>query len=261
MKIIYSFFANIYYSLIILRNYLFSKFIVKKISDFRSIPIVINNRNRYTFLKQLVDYLIEKQFTNIIIIDNKSSYPELLKYYDELKLMGINIIYLDENLGFKALEMIPIYKKIRKGYYIYTDPDVLPVSECPDDFVEYFFNLLQRYPKVQKVGFSLKIDDLPDHFDRKNEVADWESALYKLRLEEGVYEAPIDTTFALHRPLSKISTQGRYKHIRTTYPYQARHLPWYNNTMDLSDEEKYYITHVEIGTQWSKGLEVENDTF
>jgi len=75
------------------------------------------------------------------------------------------------------------------------------------------------------------------------------------------YEAPTDTTFALHRPLSKISTEGRYKHIRTTYSYQARRLPWYNNTMDLSDEGKYYITPVEIGTQWSKGLEVENDTF
>jgi len=29
----------------------------------------------------------------------------------------------------------------------------------------------------------------------------------------------------------------------------------------LSNEGKNYITHVEIGTQWSKGLEVENDTF
>lgn len=261
MKIIYHLLANLYYSFITARNSLYSRCFVNKPVDFKSIPIVINNRNRYTFLKELVDFLIKSHYTNIYIIDNNSSYPQLLDYYEELKEMGIKIFALDKNLGFKALEMIPIYKKIKKGYYIYTDPDVLPVDECPDDFVEYFYNLLQKYSTVQKVGFSLKIDDLPNHFDKKQDVINWEKQLYKVKLEDGVYEAPVDTTFALHRPLSRISTQGRFKHIRTTFPYEARHLPWYNNSMNLSEEEKYYIDHVEIGTQWSKGIEVENISF
>lgn len=261
MKIIYNLLANLYYSFIIARNSLYSRFFVKKPVDFKSIPIIINNRNRYTFLKELVDFLIKSHYTNIIIIDNKSSYPELLTYYAELKLKDVTIISLDRNLGFKALEMIPIYKKIRKGYYIYTDPDILPIENCPDNFVEHFYNLLQKYPRVQKVGFSLKIDDLPNHFDKKQDVIKWEKQLYKEKLEDGVFEAPIDTTFALHRPLSKISTQGRFKHIRTAFPYEARHLPWYNNSRNLSEEEKYYIDHVEIGTQWSKGIAVKNMSF
>lgn len=260
MNYLYDFIAEIYYSMVVLKNAIYSKLMVKKI-DIKAIPIVINNRNRFTFLKQLVNYLMEKGYTNIYIIDNNSSYPQLLEYYDELKEKGIKIFALDKNLGFKAFEMIPIYKQMKNGYYIYTDPDVLPVDECPDDFVLHFYNLLQKYPKIQKVGFSLKLDDLPDHFDKKRDVIDWETKLYQKKLEEGVYEAPIDTTFALHRPLSRISTQGRYKHIRTTFPYEARHLPWYNNSMNLSDEEKYYIDHVEIGTQWSKGIEVEKKSF
>ncbi|MCE1156218.1 MAG: hypothetical protein LWW91_08880, partial [Bacteroidales bacterium] len=88
----------------------------------------------------------------------------------------------------------------------------------------------------------------------------FESGYFSKPLGDGLYEAPIDTTFALHRPYALISTVGGYKMIRTGAPYEARHLPWYNNRMQLTAEEQYYIDHVEIGTQWSKGLGLKRES-
>ena len=31
--------------------------------------------------------------------------------------------------------------------------------------------------------------------------------------------------------------------LRTKIPYEARHMPWYNDTNKLNDEEMYYISH------------------
>ena len=122
-------------------------------------------------------------------------------------------------------------------------------------------NTLKKYPKVQKVGFSLKIDDLPDKYEYKKQVIAWEKKFYDNQIDNKLYLARIDTTFALHRPYASISTKGRYKMIRTSYPYTARHLPWYNDSANLSEEETFYINHVEIGTHWSKGLELKNESF
>lgn len=261
MKSFYDFIANLFYSIVIYRNQLYSFFIIKEVIDYREIPIVINNRNRFTFFKSLVEYLIERNYKNIYVLDNNSTYPPLLDYYSELIEKGVNIIYLNKNLGFKALEKINLYKQLKKNYFVYTDPDVLPINSCPDDFLFYFLKLMKKYPRVQKVGFGLKIDDLPDCFNLKEDVINWENKINGKELEKDVFESQIDTTFALHRPLSCISTQGRFIHIRTKYPYEARHLPWYNDSSNLSEEELYYINSVEIGTHWSTGAGYKNKSF
>jgi hypothetical protein len=110
------------------------------------------------------------------------------------------------------------------------------------------------------VGFSLKTDDLPDCFEEKSQVIAWESQFQTTKSSLG-YEAPIDTTFALHRPCAQIGNRYNLRMIRTAHPYQARHLPWYNNSHKLSEEEKYYIRSVEIGTHWSKGLALKEPSF
>jgi hypothetical protein len=65
----YNTIANLYYNLIIFRNVLYSKYFVKKI-EYTEIPIVINNRNRITFLKKLIDSLKSRGYNNIFILDN-----------------------------------------------------------------------------------------------------------------------------------------------------------------------------------------------
>ncbi len=238
------------------RNYLLGRF--SKEIYYRDIPIVINNRDRLTTLKLLINYLRDRGYNNIIILDNASTYPPLLEWYN---LTSMNIIFLDKNLGHDALEKIKLYSTIRKNYFVYTDSDVLPVEECPDDFMLVFLDALKKYPILQKVGFSLKIDDIPNEHSNKKDIIEWETQYYNKRIDSLLFDSKIDTTFALHRPYATISTKSnRIKMARTDTPYVARHLPWYTDSSDVGAEEKYYIQHVELGTTWSKGLAIKDST-
>lgn len=237
-----------YNRFIALRNYVLGVFIKKP--QYQEIPIIINNRNRFTFLKEQIDWFQARGYKNIIILDNASTYPLLLEYYASL---DCEIVFLGENLGYKALEQTDLYKKIRKNYFVYTDPDVVPTDDCPDNFMETFLSLLHKYPFVQKVGFSLRIDDLPDGYEKKDEVIAWEQKHWKQKIDDISYLASIDTTFALHRPYARISKPADFKMIRTAFPYTARHLPWYFSVTNLSEEEQYYKDHATIGGHWTNG--------
>ena len=75
----------------------------------------------------------------IIILDNNSDYKPLLEYYQKTKY---KVIYLRKNIGHKALWQSKLYNKYKWNYFIYTDPDVLPIQECPLDFVFHFKKIL-----------------------------------------------------------------------------------------------------------------------
>lgn len=218
--------------------------------DLKKTPIIINNYNRLTSLKKLIEDLETRGYNNIFIIDNNSDYQPLIDFYKNSKY---KVYRLNKNIGFKALWKSNLWYKFIFNNYCYTDSDLSLCKECPDDFLEKFSQLLKKYPKVHKVGFSLKIDDLPDFYDRKKEVINWESKYYETEKESNIYIAPIDTTFALYRPFSGLGYRdGRDEILRTGYPLQCHHLPWYNDSENLNDEEKYYINSVTKPTSWSK---------
>ena len=207
--------------------------------NFKQIPIFLISYNRLSYIKRIVSYLEKKGYTNIHIIDNRSSYPPLLQYFET---SPHTIHYMDKNYGHNVLFEAPEFKEIIDNeYFVLSDPDVLPIEECPDDFVEFFYKILQTYKKVSKVGFSLKIDDLPDTYNLKDTVIKWEQNFYKKPIKGSnpkLYKALIDTTFALYRPLKYVKTQKN--NIRVGYPYEARHLPWYQDSSKLDEETIYY---------------------
>lgn len=221
---------------------------VPKPTDLKNIPIIINNFNRLTFLKMLIEALEKRGYNNIFIIDNASTYPPLLNYYATIPY---KIFYLKDNVGYLALWQTGIYKQFKNQYFVYTDSDVVPIDDCPDDFLTYFFSLMQRYPRASKVGFALKIDDIPITCKNRAQIYQWETKFWQYPLGKDIYRAAIDTTFALYRPNVK---GGAYFHdfmIRTAGLYLAKHMPWYNDDENLSEEEKYYITHTKTSTHWT----------
>ena len=74
------------------------------------------------------------------------------------------------------------------------------VGRRSTDALAFFRRLLDRYSDHAKVGFGLKIADLPKHYRFSRDVRNWEGQFWAREVEPGVYDAPIDTTFALHRP-------------------------------------------------------------
>jgi hypothetical protein len=216
---------------------------VFKEEDLSGIPIIINNRNRLTYLKQLVDWLQNAGYTNIYILDNNSNYGPLLEYYQSTQ---VNVIRLESNYGHLSLWKSGIYKKFYSSYYVYTDPDVLPIETCPPNFMQHFLQLLKKYPGIEKVGFGLKIDDLPSHYQKKEKVIEWESKFWLNEVEKEVYNAPIDTTFALYKPFTRGDVWVQNA-LRTGGNYVCRHLPWYEDSANLPHESIFYQNNMKQG--------------
>ena len=49
--------------------------------NFFEVPIIINNRDRLTTLRNMINSLQNMGYKNLYIIDNESTYPPLLSYY------------------------------------------------------------------------------------------------------------------------------------------------------------------------------------
>lgn len=221
-----------------------------QITNYKQIPIIINNFNRLDSMIQLIESLEKRGYTNLYIIDNLSSYPPLLQYYETCKH---HVFRLDRNIGMNALWGSGIYKKFKNDFFVYTDSDLVPIEECPDDFLLFFKQTLKKHKLAQKVGFSLKIDDLPDCYDMKDHVISLEKPFFEHQRDEFLYWAPIATTFALYRPGAKrIHANYNIEMYRTAYPYMARHLPWYIDTKNPDEENSYYLNQKLIATYYSK---------
>ncbi len=220
----------------------------------KKIPIIINNRNRYTYLLQVISWLEKNGYANIYIIDNASTYPPLLDYYSATKY---KVFRLKENIGHLALWQTGIIKQFVNNYYIYTDPDILPIEECPGNVMEVFMQILKKHEEIEKVGFGLKIDDLPDYYAHKKKVLDWEVQFWEKPIEKDLYDAHIDTTFALYRPFT--DKGPAIKSYRTGGEYMARHLPWYEDSKNPTEENIYYKNHIKKGASHWINAESEPD--
>lgn len=239
---------KIYITIVMIFNHIRFLIFGKKICNIKDIPIIINNYNRLEYLLKLIHSLESRGYYNIYIIDNNSTYKPLLEYY---KKTPYKVFMLNKNIGYKALWSTPIFNKFKNSYYVYTDSDLEICEDCPDNFMEYFYKILLKYPFSHKVGFGLKIDDLPDSFKLKNKVIDWEKRFWINEKEKGVYIAEIDTTFALYRPYCYGGATRNKETYRIGHPYLMRHLPWYVDSFNLSEEDIYYINSISQSTHWT----------
>jgi hypothetical protein len=65
----------------------------------------------------------------------------------------------------------------------------------------------------------------------------------------GVYEATVDTTLALYRPLAgqpEFTPVG----MRTGHPYVADHVAWYEDLLNLEPELAHYHDRAESGVSY-----------
>lgn len=187
--------------------------------------------NRLTLIKNTALWCSDHGLEPIII-DNHSDYPPLLEYY---KNCPYQVERMPRNFGHKViwdallLDVLGITSQ-----YIVTDPD-LDFSGIPDDFLEVLQEGLKRYPKAEKCGFSLDVNDL-----REGDIKKWEISLWSRPLDDMYFVAGIDTTFALYRGNSR--QYQIWNSLRTNRPYTARHIPWtYTDLALLTEDEQYYF--------------------
>lgn len=207
--------------------------------DYRRVPVFIVCRDKVSPLLSLVNWLEGHGYENIVLVDNASTYPPLLEYF---RRTPHEVVRLAENLGpQQSIWSTGVRDRYaRRSHFVVTDCDVIPDSACPGDAVDYFHWALSRYPSFVKAGFGLRIDDLPESNELAETVVRWEHAFWTRRFARNLYEADIDTTFALYRPDSEFALGPA---IRTGKPYLARHQPWYVDSRNRSEEDVYYREH------------------
>lgn len=195
--------------------------------------IYIICRDRLEPLRSLVSWFERAGQDRIFLVDNDSSYPPLLDYYASTPH---EVVRLGKNLGHRSPWEAGLVTGLREPYVV-TDPDVIPDERCPLDAIDRLGELLARHPGRVKVGLGLRIDDLPGRYKFAREVRRWEAQFWDRELGPGVYDAAVDTTFALYRPGVPFALEPS---LRTGAPYLARHQPWYADSANPTDEELYY---------------------
>lgn len=222
--------------------------------DPKQTPIYITNYNNLERgFRRLLLWLRQAGHTNVIVLDNASTWPPLLEFYASSP--ELNVVGLPENRGPYALWHLG-WHEMQEGPFVVTDPDVVPAPTCPNDLVAQMVKAMETLPATPcKVGPSLRVDNLPDHYRLKREVVAWERQWWQKPTADGTaYDALIDTTMALYRSGSP-SWPPVGTHYRLAPPYQLEHVPWYEDIQRPTEEARYYREHID--RQWTHWTRLE----
>lgn len=205
-----------------------------------------------------------------ILIDNQSTYPPLLDWVNEVKDRD-DLIYhrMEKNYGPRIVHTMasdkysPDWQKIQEVYkeksgeelkrnFVFISDSDLDLSAIPDDGLQVLYKIAQTNMnslgrRYKKIGFSLRIDDLPDT-EAGRYTKQWESHFYQTKRQVAgyyAYEALLDTTFQIYMPQLRFTGTFFGPALRLAEPYIARHIPWYWTEESLNDEIRYYLSHLE----------------
>ena len=187
----------------------------------KNMTVVIISFNQYTYVKNMVEQ-VEKYTNDIVVLDNQSTFPELLKYYE--KEYKYTLIRMDKNYGHKVYEK-NFMNSLIGDIYLLTDPDLKFNEKLPKNFIQEMINI-SNYYEAEKVGFALLIDSNDIRNDITSfgkSIKDFEKQYWVCKFyypNHELYSAAIDTTFCL------VNKQNKGGHYRIAGDYICKHLPW-----------------------------------
>lgn len=212
-----------------------------------TVPVYVVTFNRLTTTKRLCEQLSRMNDVRVIIVDNKSTWPDLIDWYSKC---DYEVIRLTENYGHHAPWRTGITARPNDGFYCVTDCD-LDLDGVPADLMAVLKHPLKSWssPPV-KSGVALRLDDLPAW---QTQVIEWEQRFWKHRVDAFRYWAPIDTTLAMYRrhtPVRVATKVAGIRAVRAAGPYTARHMPWYLDPTNLDDENANYFATANDSNSW-----------
>jgi hypothetical protein len=227
------------------------------------IPIFVISFNRLAVLKSTIDSYRQIEGTSIIIHDTGSTYAPLLTYLAELEREHVSVHYKqrpiiqDDDLNSVAITVLDWLSKHDSPYYVVTDPDVALEDGC-EDILEFFQHLLDVFPDIDVVGPMLRIDDIPNSYPLKSLVIQRHTDQFWHKTPEWIswrgqkiayQRATIDTTFGMYR---RGTTFRRLcKGVRTYAPYWAKHLDWYIDPQNMTEDQIFYLQTASDVSHWS----------
>jgi glycosyltransferase involved in cell wall biosynthesis len=214
------------------------------------IPVYIPVFNNPTYLRNMIAQLQALRVFKIIVIDNLSTYPPMLRALRELPT-SIKVVRLKENKGPRfIIEDIAFYSSLPQNFCL-TDPDLEFNPKMPRDFMLQLLALTSKF-QIGKVGLALDISERAALRDfvvlekngKKYKVWDceaeyWENQIGETEAGDPVYRAATDTTFAIYNK-QYFRRENFYSAIRVAGNYLCRHLPWYKSNKLNPKEELVY---------------------
>ena len=222
-------------------------------------PIFIITCDRLEVLKESIQSYHDciKTPFEIVIIDFGSTYKPTLEYLKGLEQEKVKV-YREKKISRKddlnnSSGIIQDYFKDRPASnYVVTDPDIA-LENTSGDVLEVYAHLLENFPETPVVGPMLRTDDLPDHYPMKEGVIRWERKINSKPINTIQYKGKIikfiltriDTTFGMNRA-GTLWRRSRGA-FRVLPPYMAKHLNWYVDPDNLTQDQKYYREHASRG--------------
>lgn len=205
-------------------------------------------RDRVTYAHLCLTALTEAGL-DPVIIDMGSSWPLAGDYLKAMDAAGVQVMLHGGGHPRGLWDWEPFRQACSDDLYVVTDCDVIPSDDCPLDWPQKLYGLLDAYPEYVKAGLGLRLDRIPEHYQRRDHVLKWEQKFWDEPVDEGLYKAPIDTTLAMYRPLQE-SFDLSMNALRTGHPYVADHVAWYEDYSDLDEELRWYHEHAEPGISY-----------
>jgi hypothetical protein len=253
------------------------------------VKAIVIARDRVSYAQQCVKALAKSTgISDIHIVDHGSTYPPMLDWLSTLhgwptratwSAKGIEYdgrihVHLKPNAHPRDIwsngTLATIVNPDER--FIVTDCDiVVPTDWRGQDWVWTLGALLDARPDVVKAGLNLSLD-IPDHYEHARRVREWEANYrHPSRLKRyppqglmtGIgaiqqplryFEASVDTTVAMYRRLEPFAIDPA---VRTAHPHHdARHLPWYEDSANPTEEQRWYREHAMPGV--SNWLDPDN---
>jgi hypothetical protein len=206
-------------------------------------------RDRVSYAKQCWAALHEAGL-DVHVIDHASTYPPAMDWLTLDIDLGVGRVHRLVNQHPQRLWTWSGLDAIvgRDEPYVVTDCDVVPVA--PLNWVSEFKDLLRYNQDRCKIGMSLRTSDIPEHYQHRQKVINWEAQHWQhplnkpLRGEVTLFGAAVDTTLAMYQPLNLYPSFSLGPALRTGYPYYAKHLSWYEDSSNPSEEQIWYEAHM-----------------
>lgn len=227
----------------------------------RPIPAILISFNRGPMLRDVIGGL-RKLATplDIVVHDNGSSDSTTLQILTDLESANVRVvrgpaIASPEDLNSVDRTVQEVFRDRAPSNYIVSDDDI-DLSDADPRAVEVYAELLARFD-VECVGPMLRIADVPKSYPLYNHMMNrhigqfWSRRPRWVQISAGrlgVLDAPIDTTFALHRagePFHRLK-----RGLRVYAPFDARHLDWY----PLAARESYGNSSSAGISHWNNAL-------
>lgn len=203
------------------------------IDDVSDPVVIVPTFNNGRYLENCLRQLRKLNLNRFVVFDGGSTEIQTLRLLADLSREGRVLTFL-HNPGPRHFFLDKRIFRALPEIFCVTDPDLDFNPGLPAKFLNTLFTLTEEF-QIGKAGFALSLegDITSKEFffgQRWRTIPEWEGQFWSKPRENSlnleIYEAPIDTTFALYNK-KYLSSQDFFRAMRVAGNFTAKHLPWH----------------------------------